>query len=109
MSAADFILPAAARGYKQAGRRLLPRDSYDAARLSMAGERTMRALRRSDAAEVAAMGYPVRPRIPKRIEKAAHRAYESGARASHRAARRMVSQALADEAAQAERDHYGVW
>lgn len=55
-------LPAAARGYKQPGRKLKPRDSHTAHMLQMARVHSVRELIRITEAEVAAYGpQPQRP------------------------------------------------
>lgn len=54
----DFTLSATERGYRQSGKRLLPRDAYDAAMCRHHGPKvTARSLRREAAIEQAVMGY----------------------------------------------------
>lgn len=81
---AEFNLPGIARGYRQAGRKLKPRDSFTEAQLRMSGLRSKRALIRAVAAECAAYGpQPKRPderkvdklmlRLSSRLRKAVER------------------------------------
>ena len=105
-------LPAAARGYKVPGRKLLPRDWEFGARMRMGGIRSVKALKKEEAIEAAAMGYKEVPYKKKHL-KAAQDFYCSDFagvekfRNLPKPVREILNKQYAEEARYAEDEAYG--